>query len=190
MDKICLLDLDGVIFDFVGASLAHHGKSIPRHEVTYDFWKQVGMTGEEFFRPLRNREFWANLPFTQEAHEILRITEELFSDRVYLMTQAPDLNYGDGSSLSILGKMDAILEKLPQFSDRYFIGRPKGVLGHDRAILIDDTQDHIEDFEGKGGHTFLVPRPWNFNRWMLHPGTDTFHIEHLRLKLIQFLDQE
>lgn len=170
MERMCLLDLDGVIFDFVGASLELHGKSIPRHEVQYDFWKQVGMTGEEFFAPLRQREFWANLPFTEEAAFILGMVKEEFGEKVFLMTQAPDLAYGDGSSNAILGKMDLILKMLPEYSGRYFIGRPKGVLGARGKVLIDDTEENCIEFQKQGGTTVLVPRPWNTNRNLAYNG--------------------
>jgi 5'(3')-deoxyribonucleotidase len=60
------------------------------------------------------------------------------------------------------GKMIWIQRNLPQWIHRQFLITPcKFVASHPGALLIDDFEDNIRFFQGRGGSTITVPRPWN-----------------------------
>lgn len=56
------LDMDGVLCDFVGAACKLHGRD-PATVTHWNFFKDWGMTAEEFWRPIHEagEDFWANL---------------------------------------------------------------------------------------------------------------------------------
>lgn len=158
MQKVCYLDLDGVLVDFVGGSLKLHGKHIPPSEVLWDFPQQVGFAGtwvSEFWDPL-GHQFWANLKWTFEGPSLLASLEKLFgAENVVLMT-SPCETPG-----SVEGKVEWIKKHCPGYARRFFVGPPKHLAAGPNKVLVDDHEGNTDKFEQHGGRTVLVPRPWN-----------------------------
>lgn len=149
------LDLDGVLCDFVGASLAWHGFDIPLRDVRWNFVAQLPITPADFWRPL-GREFWATLPWTKEGRDILAATLDTFgAENAAILTSPCDT---DGC---MEGKRDWVRANAPELSERLIIARAKGFFGARGTVLIDDADHNIHAFTRHGGVGVYVPRPWN-----------------------------
>ncbi len=162
MTPTVALDLDGVLVDFTGAACLAHNRPNP-YEIEgatdYHMERIWGITQEEFWRPLRGFDFWANLPWISDGREILRIVEERFGRENIILLSKP---YSSPESAS--GKVEWILNNLPQYADQYLLGSAKDFCSHPGAILIDDYDYNIEMWAARGGTGILVPRPWNAMR--------------------------
>lgn len=147
----CLLDLDGVLVDFIAGLAKLRGG--PRVDPTS--WDCV--TPNEWSR--MDYTFWRYLPKTPEFDLILSAVEETFGQENVCLLTSPARTQG-----CLEGKMDWIREHLPQYSRQFLIGPVKHFCAHDRAVLIDDSEDNCNAFNKAGGDIVLLPRPWNFLR--------------------------
>lgn len=159
-----LLDLDGVLVDFVRGICEAHGVDSPHTgQSSYDTAALLGMTDREFWVPANDVTFWENLEWTPDGKQILEIVSRYFHhDQICLLTspsQAPE---------AAAGKMRWIQRELPDFSRQFLIGPVKHFCAHPEAFLIDDHDVNCDLFAFHGGRTLRVPRPWNSN-WMLDP---------------------
>ena len=154
----CLLDMDGVIVDFVGGACSYFDIDNPYssgHHGYNDIVLRTGLTDEEFWNHL-GANFWANLNPTPEWQDILEIVESRFGiDNVCLLT-SPCTNVE-----CMEGKMRWINKHMPQYSRRYLMGPCKEFCANERHWLVDDNDNNIAIFAKYGGNTCLVPRPWN-----------------------------
>jgi hypothetical protein len=156
--SICYLDLDGVLVDFVRGAFALHGKEIPYPEVRWDFDKQLGIPPEVFWGKM-GKDFWEDLPWTQEGPDLIKALETIFgSDNIVLMTSPV------GTPGGVEGKVNWIRRELPGYSRRFFIGPPKHMLAGPGKLLVDDHDENIDKFCAAGGKAIMVPRPWNRRR--------------------------
>lgn len=167
---ICFLDMDGVLVDFSGAVENAYGIKMDR----WDFDDFIpGVTKEEFWLSC-TEEFWANLPWTEEGKDILRIVENFFGkDNICLLT-TPCLTKG-----SMEGKRRWIEKHLPGYLDQFLMGKPKHFCAGPQSILIDDSDKNINKFLYYGGRAILIPRPWN----ML-----SYRISHPDFNLLEYLE--
>ena len=103
------------------------------------------------------REFWANVPVSDEAMILIGLCEQLVGkDHVCILT-APTL---DPDCLA--GKLEWIHRFMPKWLHRQFlVGSCKQFCAHPEALLIDDADKNVDRFREWGGHAILVPRPWN-----------------------------
>ena len=153
----CLLDLDGVLVEFVRGALAFHNKQLPPKEVRWHFPEQIGFKGilaNEFWDPL-GQEFWANLDWTEEGEHLLSELESLFGNNIAIVSSPCNTPGCDD------GKRDWVRKHLPEYRRRTFLGGDKHVFADSSKVLIDDYDPHISNFLNAGGQAFLVPRPWN-----------------------------
>lgn len=155
----CLLDLDGVLVDFVGGMCRAHCRANPydedRNSGQYEITDLWGMSATEFWEPA-DAEFWAGLEMCPDGHQILEACVSLFgTDNVCLLT-SPSLNEGATD-----GKVRWIYENLPAFKRQFLVGAAKEFCAHERAVLVDDYDSNVEKFRRHGGRAVLVPRPWN-----------------------------
>ncbi len=123
-----------------------------------------------------DRDFWAELPISDEFEDLLSRSESLVgADSVAFLT-APTLD-----SDCAAGKMDWIYRNAPHRFHRQFIITPlKHFCARPDALLIDDRDDNVEMFAKSGGNAILVPRPWNKNH-----GIDTgAHISRILNEII------
>jgi 5'(3')-deoxyribonucleotidase len=162
MSKIAALDIDGVLADFCVAACLAHRRVNPYVPVfgdpplEFDMDKLWGMSLEEFWKPLSSHNFWANLGWTKDGLEILKIVEAEFgATNVYLLSKPCD------SPESASGKLEWIQKKLPDYANRYLLGPAKDFAAHTGAVLIDDNDVNINTWRKRGGIGVLVPRPWN-----------------------------
>lgn len=160
MNKICALDLDGVLVDFVGGACNAHSMRNPytngQHAGVFDIERAWGMTKEQFWHPLNSHKFWANLGWTINGKAILRMVEAVFGkDNVYLLSKPCE------SPESASGKLEWIQKNMPDYAKRYLLGPAKNFAAHSGAVLVDDNDENVADWAKRGGEAVLVPQPWN-----------------------------
>ena len=71
-----MLDMDGVLCDFVRGSLSHHGRTLDYNTIEWDFVNQLGMPPAEFWAPL-GFDFWAGLPWTPGGRDFYDALERV-----------------------------------------------------------------------------------------------------------------
>lgn len=160
MKKICFLDMDGVIADFVGSTCKAHNLESPYGNENCngvfemeDCW---GMSVEQFWAPLSNYEFWAKMPKTLEADEIVEYLIQRFgAENICILTNPSSY---DGC---ITAKKAWITENYPVLSKQMLFGSAKQYLAGPGRYLVDDRTKNIQAFESFGGIGITVPRSWN-----------------------------
>jgi hypothetical protein len=158
----CLLDMDGVLFDFMTALAKVHNRPSPYDlESSYGIWdteKLWGITEEQFWEPIQrdSLNFWSNIPLTPEAKEIVAFAENKFGTENVAILTAPSDDPG-----AVPGKRISIAREFPQFEKKMLFGSAKQFLAAPNRFLIDDRDKNVDGFEAAGGHSIQVPRPWN-----------------------------
>ena len=148
-----LLDLDGVLVNFVNGAAKYHNINLDPYPFpgTWDFVIEVGFKPAKFWD--LPRDFWANLDWMPDGKEILDICyDRVGVDNVCLLT-CPTLS-GDSAA----GKMDWINQNIPELRRQYLMGPAKHFVGNSTSLLIDDADHNIVDYPYT---SVLVPRPWN-----------------------------
>lgn len=177
--KRIILDLDGVLADFNQA--VHNMYPVPGFDPAVDVtgWNlqidavrcHYGISDTQFWNSL-DTHFWANIPLTPEADDVICLVEETGIDAV--ICTSPSFGGCDG-------KQKWISKFLPGFfmDKRYLIGPAKDACADPHTLLIDDSETSCEAFRKAGGLTCLFPRPWNSNahldpvgylRWVVTEG--------------------
>ena len=153
-DKVILLDMDGVLVDFVGGAYKHHRRPMP-DAVPWKIWETMGIDEKEFWEPL-GYDFWAGLDWTPDGKELVHNLQAMVGvHRIALLT-SPCLTPGCAE-----GKLAWIKRHLPQFERQYLLGPAKQFAAGPGKILVDDHYPNVEKFREAGGQAVLVPRPWN-----------------------------
>jgi 5'(3')-deoxyribonucleotidase len=164
-----LLDLDGVLVDFVGGALRVHGSQLCPDDINrYDMVGVMGVSGVDFWKPIdaAGPEFWRDLesyPWFDQLYHGLKAL-----GRVVLVTQ-PSWSWH-----SFAGKkmwLDRVLG--PSFRDYAFI-KEKDLLARPTRVLVDDSPHNIASFLAAGGEACLFPQPWNGE-----PAPDATRIDEL-----------
>lgn len=168
MSKRILLDIDGVIADFImGAARLHRQE--PASVRTWNFFEQWGLTVSDFWAPM-GRKFWAELPLTPEAHEVVGRCEKAVGAANVCLPTSPCETDG-----CIDGKRDWVRRHFPQFKDRCLIGSAKQFCASASSLLVDDHDKNCDSFLAYGGLICLFPRPWNKNHSLM--ATAVIHLQ-------------
>lgn len=158
------LDMDGVVSDFISASLRLHARldaldAWPPGE--RDIPKVIGVSKGLFWKVIdaQGGDFWASLaPFPWMAELIALVRE--FGPLTVLT--APSL-----SPSCVEGKVRWLYEHFPKENGKRFtdflIGPRKDLLAQLGRVLIDDADANVEAFRAAGGQAILFPQPWNRN---------------------------
>jgi 5'(3')-deoxyribonucleotidase len=157
--KIILLDVDGILADFVGAVL----KLVNKPEVQVDRWdfhEQLGMTAKEMWATidLVGHDFWADMPKLQWAHDIVGVIAYYEMVSKTMLCTSPSLWDGCND-----GKVAWIKKNFSVFQRRFIITPCKHLLRGD-FILIDDSDENCEKFWENRQEAILFPQMWNANR--------------------------
>lgn len=149
-----LLDMDGVLVDFMTPALELHGVDNlyddPKHKGNWNTHEILGMTMEEFLAPM-TVDFWSNLDWTHDGRSILK---QLEKREICLLSNAI-------TPTAMEGKLKWIEKHLPEYKNKYLFGPTKYLAGSHKRILIDDSDRNIKEYKAKGFPAILVPRPWN-----------------------------
>ncbi len=156
------LDLDGVLVDFVSKAHEYHGISpnLYLDEANHGKWDFDVISGiplDRFWSKF-DYDFWANLDWMPDGKEILSLIEDRFGrDNITILTSPQKSNRGE----CITGKIDWVERHMPRYANNILLGRKKHMLAHADALLIDDADHNITDFQKHGGQIIQVPRIWN-----------------------------
>ena len=155
---IILLDVDGVVCNFVGGIIASHGLPISHED--YGSWnhhRTLGMSDEEMLRPTNDGKWWTELEEYDWAKrlvlELRRIGEVIFCSSPTLDETCPSQKV---AWLRATGLMHA------QKND-YQIGPRKELNAKSGAVLVDDSDSNVATYLDHGGTAVLFPQPWNQN---------------------------
>ena len=161
----CLLDLDGVLTDFMSAAHQFHGLPYSYEDYPYPLgeWDclppaTANMTPQEFWGRL-GADFWANLPWMPDGKAILCLLETYFGPENICLLSSPT-----GLAESVSGKVRWIQQNMPEYRRRFLIGPTKHFCAHRGVVLIDDADHNVTSFGEYGGLAVLVPRKWNTGR--------------------------
>lgn len=162
-----LVDMDGVLTDFVSHICQLHGRDNPylgdKHLGLFDMDKIWGMSASEFWSPC-GYEFWSTMDWMPDGAATLNHCEQLVGPENVCILTAPCATAG-----CVDGKRDWIANRAPEYKKRVLIGSCKEFLACDNNILIDDRDENVQKFREAGGCAFLVPRPWNSAHDMQFP---------------------
>ncbi len=158
--KQILLDVDGVLANFVQGSIDFHGMNSEfkwEDATDWTYYKKSpwSLTSREFFLPLDTVEFWENLKPYEYAVPFYRFLKTLGAE-LTICTAVPD-----GSVNAASGKYRWLKKHLGIDSSDVVITRKKHLLANDHTLLIDDAMHNAIGFRNNGGNVILFPRPWN-----------------------------
>lgn len=156
----CLLDMDGVLADFVlGVSKAHNRPS-PYLQTSslgeFNMEKLWGITTGEFWEPTNRPDFWSGLEKMPEADGIVEMVFTAFGEPNVAILTAPSM-----SQYCIVEKREWIKKYYGNLHSRMIFGSAKEFLAGPGKLLIDDLNKNIDEFNKNGGVAILLPRPWN-----------------------------
>lgn len=160
--KTLLLDMDGVLCDFVTAACNACGitpdwDNWPTNE--WDIAKMMGLTARAMWDNIDQQgpEFWANLepyPWADELVDELRHFCSMYDFQLTIAT-APGWSHN-----SYAGKRQWLIKhglgKVPSM-----FGSEKHLLAHRNRILIDDGPHNIAKFRLYCGTAITFPMHWN-----------------------------
>lgn len=150
-----LLDSDGVLANFVDGALEAHGRSSDGHDsiIQWDIADLWGITDEEFWKPLRGRDFWYNLkPYPWAKEMVTKIKE-----RGLEMTIATS----PSSDTECTGaKLEWLHDNLGIKMKDVMVGSKKWLMAKGN-MLIDDSNANCDKFINNGGSALVFPQPWN-----------------------------
>jgi len=170
--KKLILDLDGVMVDFVTAAM-HKTGVIGYQNSEYPVragWNIVKarnilakktsylrpMSDKQFWQHFDLIDFWANLDYWPGALSFWNKLRWGFGvDNIFVCTSGLTPEAAAGKSIWVKNM-------LPGFNPKHlFIGTSKHLLAGPDRILVDDRDKNCLDFYEAGGMGVLVPRPWN-----------------------------
>lgn len=153
---LCYVDVDGVLCDAVRAALNVWGFTGKYPPGESNFAKVCGINEGTFWTPF-NYDFWRQLDKTPEADQIMGVIESAGFTKISLIsTQRITLG-------SLEGKREWVKRNFPKYLDS-FILVPNGWrpwLAGPNTILVDDSENNVDEFIMLDGQGVLIPRPWN-----------------------------
>lgn len=159
---VCLLDMDGVLFNFVQSTIDLLNKDLGchiKHEDIKDWniHKAFGLTAGDMWKRIDNEgpDFWANLELYPWAKELVSMLEHILGDNIYFCS-SPSM-----SPWCLLGKRQSIIKHFPKYNTKFVFTNHKQLLANKDTILIDDSLKNCAKFEDAGGVPILFGQPWN-----------------------------
>lgn len=173
------LDLDGVAVDFVTPSLLIHGRldlvADPTFPAVYDYWEQMGLTAEEFWKPIREAgpDWWKSLPNYKWTPELLELVAR-YDPNFQIATKPVDAG-------GCAAKWDWRAQYAPK--QRLHITTDKIELCKPGHVLIDDAEGNIDAWNKAGGYGVLFPATYNSNRHLV--GSELAYVANRLLDIHQ-----
>jgi len=156
------LDMDGVLTDFMNHCMNY--LNIPEEtyfeqgvwDTTPAMAKALGISTKEFWNAL-NHHFWATMPQTWFANELLRAVYESVGPNNVRILSAPACDE------SAKGKLMWLEHQLPELynNKQYHLTHLKEDMAHPNHVLIDDRDKNILAWQKAGGIGLLVPTKYN-----------------------------
>jgi len=171
MIRTLLLDVDGVIADFVGHAIAQLAPG--RAADLYATWPRgewnvgtvMGVESSLFWATVDTPDFWATIPAYAKSHDFVRALLALSTSHgvgsVLFATSSGGSTAFPAARTVWLRNFckKAGVPQIPVIIFQHILH--KAVAGGPGALLIDDSAHGIAEFKAKGGRTVCVPRVWN-----------------------------
>lgn len=153
-----LLDLDGVLANFVKGMYLAHGISNPYEKPenlgVFEMPEILGMSPKQFWEPANNSDFWYGLEHFKDTESLVNLALA-YSDDVGFLT-SPSAHQD-----SVYGKKRWLRHHYPDLCKRTLFGSAKELCAGPGVVLIDDRDAGIASFAAAGGIGITCPRPWN-----------------------------
>jgi len=144
-----LVDCDGVLANFVKASLAAHGRRETEADCRrYDYYLDWPISTTQFLSKVRGYDFWFGMEEYPWARELLRRIGD------YTISTKPSVDRECG-----VGKFDWLRQRGVKIGD-VMVGRKKWLMAPG-SLLIDDHEMNCVEFRAAGGKAIVFPQPWN-----------------------------
>lgn len=153
------LDMDGVLADFVSASITAHGRSDSHDSIaTWDYpVEQWGISNADFWCLCQGRRFWAEISPYSHHLDLLDMCEA-YADEVFFLTSPSSTAHAD----CIAGKSDWIAAWFgADYQSKLIPTKHKHLLAASDRVLIDDSTDNIQAWAKAGGVGIGFGQPWN-----------------------------
>jgi 5'(3')-deoxyribonucleotidase len=159
--QIFLLDMDGVIADFVSSLIVSLGvENVSTHDdwTSWSYHQTIGITDEQMWKATHPDGWWLALKPYPWAHELVSM---LKSRGQVIYCSSPSLKPNCASEkVQWLRNHGFMMES----ENAYSLGPHKELAARSGAILIDDSDSNYEKYVAAGGEAWLFPQPWNKNR--------------------------
>lgn len=162
MSKLILIDLDGVLVDWMGHVTRHF--QLPK-----DFYFEPGVwdtvpvmlehlnIDKEEFWEKQTAEFWATIPWLPDGQEILVNCMWVIGVNNCRFVTTP------ANGKSAHGKLWWMEYNAPYFLENrhYHLTHQKHELATPERLLLDDKDENVALFKQHGGKAILIPSPYN-----------------------------
>lgn len=156
---VILLDVDGVICNFVEGLIRSHNWFITHDEyASWNHHRHLGMTDSDMWAPTNDGVWWTKLrPYPWAMY----LVSELRERGEVIFCTSPSLDSTCPSQkVTWLRKHGFMSER----KNDYQIGPRKELNAKSGAILIDDADSNFEKYVEHHGDAILFPQPWNANK--------------------------
>lgn len=161
-EPIVLVDMDGVLCDFVGQ--AYRACGVPEFAIAAlesqitewgDVHEPLGLTRDEMWGHIdtMGEDFWGYMPWRETGQDVIRRAEQMGT--VYLASSPSRLPE------SRSGKYRWVQRELPDYAHRLILIKDKHLLAGANRVLIDDNPHNCQAFIDAGGQALLVPHHYN-----------------------------
>ena len=158
-----LLDMDGVITNFVGGVEKHFKvdlSNLKSWNMVSEINKQrenLNLTTSQFWKSLHKRrgEFWVSLEPYPWARDLINLCLEKTKGNVTIVT-SPSMATSCAS-----GKTYWLARHYPSLVRKLLIGPEKHLMAKPNHVLIDDSDSNIDNFKSYGGKVIIFPQKWN-----------------------------
>ena len=161
-----LLDMDGVLSDFVTAALQLHGRIETLQNWPAGEWsmpKVLGLSRESFWSRIdeQGSEFWRQLAPYAWLDEL---TALVGAQAPFTILTSPSRDPHCPT-----GKIQWLREHISPRFNAYLIGAQKHLCAQANHVLIDDSDHNVTTFREQGGQAILFPQIWNSNHGQSDP---------------------
>ena len=156
----CLLDMDGVLANFVAGMCSRHGRTSPYLDPAnfgnFEMAEPWGMDQDTFWS-VADLEFWVGLPVLDGAYALVAGLEHIFGRENICILSAPPKESVD----CVRGKLLWLKEHFGDYANSFLMGPKKEFCAAPNHLLVDDYDRNVDKFRAAGGSAVQVPRPWN-----------------------------
>ncbi len=157
MNYKCLIDMDGVITDWVGGACDYFGVKDPytnpkNYAIELMHNTTSPVTKKQIYEAMEDHEFWINMKPLKHARTIVDTAYRYFgSDNVSILSKPAK------SSGSVAGKFEWIQKYFPDMERKFIFGMDKSFCARRENVLLDDLSRNVKGFIKAGGIGYLFP---------------------------------
>lgn len=180
---IALVDLDGVLCDFLSSVCLVHGTTPQELFKTwepgeFDCALPLGVDDDTFWENINvDPFFWHGMDWMPDGREILKAVESRVGKDYTFLLSSPSR-----SPTAWSGKAWWVQKHIPEYRKKLILTESKHAVAGPKKVLIDDRDDNVKSFREAGGDAILLPRRWNSGHKIL---THSKPVEWLEMLLVE-----